>query len=224
MKVLLIEDNTVTAELIIKGLKEAGIRTVHATDGIEGYRISLVDSFDAAIVDLILPGMDGLSLISNIRKAGVQTPIIILSVKDAIDDRVKGLQEGGDDYLVKPFAFPELLARLQALIRRCDFALPGNILEVGDLRMDLESHQVIRNRKKVKLQPKEFMVLEYFLRRQGRVVTKTAILEQIWDYHFDTHTNVVESRICKLREKIDRPFERKLLHTVHKIGYILEER
>ncbi len=223
MRLLLIEDDAKIASFIKKGFKAEGFAVDHVEDGQSGLDFALAEPYDAAIVDIMLPGLDGLSLIGKLRRSGVKTPVIILSAKGSVDDRVKGLQAGGDDYLTKPFAFSELLARVQALIRRSSGAVEPTRLEVGDVTMNLISREVVRGGKKIDLQPLEFSLLEYLMRNAGRVVSKTMIMEHVWDYYFDPQTNVVESRIYRLREKIDRDFSSKRIHTVRGVGYVFKK-
>lgn len=223
MRLLLIEDDKMIASFILKGLKEAGFAVDHARDGEDGLHLALHEPYDVVIVDLMLPKIDGLTCIESMRKNKVNTPVLILSAKRAVEDRVKGLQTGSDDYLTKPFAFAELLARIQALIRRASGTTEPTSLTVGDLRMNLLTHEVIREGKKIDLQPREFSLLEYLMRNQGRIVSKTMIMEHVWDYNFDPQTNVVEARISKLRDKVDREFSKKLIHTVKGVGYVLKE-
>ena len=223
MRLLLIEDDEKIASFIIKGLRAEGFAVDHAVEGIEGLDLALSEPYDAAVVDIMLPGMDGLSLISRMRREKVMTPVIILSAKGAIDDRVRGLQMGGDDYLSKPFAFSELLARVQALIRRASGAKEPTRLSVGDLSIDMLSREVRRGSEKIDLQPLEYSLLEYLMRNAGRVVSKTMIMEHVWDYHFDPQTNVVEARICRLRDKVDKAFDEKLIHTVRGVGYVIRQ-
>jgi two-component system OmpR family response regulator len=222
MKILLVEDDRQTSAFVAKGLAEAGFVVEAAEDGIAALQIATLQSFDAAIIDIMLPRLDGLSLIGELRRRKIATPVIVLSAKRAVDDRIRGLQAGGDDYLVKPFAFSELLARVQALIRRASAAVEPTTLSVGDLSVDLLRRKALRGGQEIELQPKEFALLEYLLRNAGRVVSKTMIMEHVWEYNFDPQTNVVETRVCRLRDKIDRPFERKLLHTVRGVGYVIE--
>jgi len=224
MKILLVEDDGKTASFIINGLRQAGFSVDHASDGEEGLHLASTESYDTAVVDIMLPKLDGLMLIDELRKCKVSTPVIVLSAKSSVDDRIKGLHAGGDDYLVKPFSFSELLARIQALIRRAGDVSQPTILVWDDLRMDLVKHKVFRADMEIELQPREFALLEYLMRNAGRVVSKTMIMEHVWDYNFDPQTNVVEARICRLREKIDRPFDRKLIHTICGVGYVLEEK
>jgi two-component system OmpR family response regulator len=224
MKVLLVEDNLDTARFIIKGLKQEGFIVDHAIDGESALLMVANGIYDVMIVDIMLPKFDGFVLIRKIRQNGLKTPILVLSAKDSVDDRVKGLQIGADDYLVKPFAFSELVARINSLIRRTNQTAEPTTLIVGDLRLDLARHKVFRGGREIQLQPKEFALLEYLMRNAGRVVSKTMIMEHVWDYNFDPQTNVVEAGICRLREKIDRPFKKKLIHTIKGLGYVLEER
>ena len=224
MRILLIEDDPGIASFIVKGLKQAGFVVEHAAEGRSGLHGLSTQPFDAAIVDLMLPEIDGLTLIDTVRRQGVTTPVLILSAKGSVDDRVRGLQTGGDDYLVKPFAFSELLARVQALIRRTTRTAQATTLVASDLTMDLLARKVVRSGTPIDLQPREFALLEYLLRNAGRVVSKTMIMEHVWDYNFDPETNVVEARVCRLRDKVDRSFPVKLIHTVRGVGYVLEEK
>jgi len=223
MRTLLIEDDIKIASFIEKGLKAAGFAVDHAPNGRDGLHLALTEPYDAAIIDLMLPGLDGLAVIERMRREKVNIPVIILSARDSIDDRVRGLGAGGDDYLTKPFSFSELLARIHALMRRASGAAEPTRLRVGNLAMDLISREVVREDRKIDLQPREFALLEYLMRNAGRVVSKTMIMEHVWDYHFDPMTNVVEARISRLRNKIDKPFEQKLIHTVRGVGYALRE-
>jgi two-component system OmpR family response regulator len=222
MRILLVEDDQKIASFIIKGLKAAGFAVDHADNGETGRDLALSEPYDTAIVDIMLPGLDGLSVIKQMRKEKILTPVIILSARGAIEDRVKGLQTGSDDYLTKPFSFSELLARVQALIRRSTGSSEPTRLVAGDISMNLITREVERAGKKVELQPLEFSLLEYLMRNAGRVVSKTMIMEHVWDYHFDPQTNVVESRIYRLRDKIDKGFDRKRIHTVRGVGYVLK--
>ena len=222
MKILLIEDDARTAAFILKGLKQAGFTTVHAEDGKTGLFKAKTEEFDLAVIDIMLPVMDGFSVIEKIRAAKITTPIIILSAKNAVEDKIRGLQLGSDDYLAKPFSFSELLARIQALLRRANTASDPTTLTVADLTIDLLSHRVTRGNVRIDIQPLEFQLLEYLVRNTGRVVSKPMIKEHVWEYNFDPQTNVVEARVCRLRDKIDKPFERKLIHTVRGFGYVLE--
>jgi two-component system OmpR family response regulator len=223
MRVLLVEDDLKIASFIIKGLKEAGFAVDHACDGEDGLHLALTEPYDSAIIDIMLPKIDGLTLIEELRRQKKNTPILILSAKRSVDDRVKGLQTGGDDYLTKPFAFSELLARVRALIRRASGATEPTSLSYSDLSLNLLSRTVFRKEEKIDLQPLEFSLLEYLMRNAGNVVTKTMIMEHVWDYNFDPQSNVVEVRICKLREKIDKDFSTNLIHTIRGVGYVLKE-
>ncbi|MGD8372372.1 MAG: response regulator transcription factor [Syntrophobacterales bacterium] len=223
MRVLLIEDDLKTASFISKGLTEAGYAVDHATDGEKGLHLALTEPYDAAIVDIMLPKMDGLSLIDEMRRQELNTPVIILSAKRTVDDRVKGLQTGSDDYLTKPFAFAELLARVQGLIRRGSGVSEPTTLTVGELSMNLLTREVVRGDQGIDLQPREFSLLEYLMRNREKVVSKTMIMEHVWNYNFDPQTNVVEARICRLRDKIDKDFDTKLIHTIRGVGYVLKE-
>ena len=223
MRILLVEDDQKIASFIIKGLRAEGFAVDNASDGQDGLHMALTEPYDAAIIDIMLPKMNGLKLIENMRREKLKTPVIILSAKGEVEDRVKGLHIGADDYLTKPFAFSELLARLQALIRRSSDVSEPTKLTFADLTMNLITREVVRAGEKIDLQPLEFSLLEYLLRNAGRVVSKTMIMEHVWDYYFDPQTNVVESRIYKLREKIDRGFPTRLIHTVRGVGYVLKE-
>ena len=223
MRILVVEDDKKIASFVKKGLEAAGFAVDHTPDGEEGLHLALTETYDAAIIDLMLPKLDGLTLIENIRNDRINTPIIILSAKGSIDDRVRGLQTGSDDYLTKPFAFSELLARVQALIRRSTGTSEPTTLSLADLSLDLLTREVYRAEKKMELQPREFSLLEYLMRNAGKVVSKTMIMEHVWDYHFDPQTNVVEARVSRLREKIDKGFGDKLIHTVRGVGYVLKE-
>jgi two-component system OmpR family response regulator len=221
MRILLVEDDKKIASFVIKGLKEAGFAVDHAIDGESGLHLALTAPYDAAIIDIMLPKLYGLQLIEELRRQKINTPVLILSAKRSVDDRVRGLQKGGDDYLTKPFAFAELLARVQALIRRAHGSVEPTSLTMGDLSLDLLSRKVLRSGKQLDLQPREFALLEYLMRHAGQVVSKTMIMEHVWDYHFDPATNVVEARVCRLRDKVDRDFDKKLIHTIRGVGYVL---
>jgi two-component system, OmpR family, response regulator len=223
MRLLLVEDDSKIALFISTGLKEAGFAVDHMENGEDGLHMALNEPYDVAVIDLMLPKIDGLTVIEEMRKKKVNTPVLILSAKRTVDDRVKGLTSGGDDYLTKPFAFSELLARVQALIRRSSNIASPSKLEVGDLSLHLLNRKVERSGKKIELQPLEFSLLEYLMRNSGHVVSKTMIMEHVWDYNFNPQTNVVEARICNLRDKIDRDFESKLIHTIRGAGYVLKE-
>jgi two-component system OmpR family response regulator len=223
MRLLLVEDDTKIASFIIKGFKAEGFAVDHAGDGENGLHLALTEPYDAAIIDIMLPKLDGLTLIGQMRREKIKTPVIVLSARGEVDDRVKGLQTGGDDYLTKPFAFSELLARVQALIRRSTHVSEPTKLVAGEISMNLITREVVRAGQKIDLQPLEFSLLEYLMRNAGRVVSKTMIMEHVWDYYFDPQTNVVESRIYKLREKIDKGFSTRMIHTVRGVGYVLKE-
>jgi len=222
MRVLIVEDDVTIAGFVAKGLAEAGYASDVAADGERGAELITRDDYDAAIVDLMLPKVDGLALIDRMRARGVRTPVLILSARRTVDDRVKGLQAGGDDYLTKPFAFAELLARIQALIRRSTGTTEPTRLTVDDLTMDLLTRRTERAGRRLDLRPREFALLEYLMRNAGRVLTKTMILSHVWGYNFNPGTNVVDVLVSRLREKIDRDFEPKLLHTVRGVGYVLK--
>jgi two-component system OmpR family response regulator len=223
MRILLVEDDIKIASFIIKGLKAAGYAVDHATDGEMGLHRALSEPYDAAVIDIMLPKLNGLSLIERMRSEKIQTPVLTLSAKGSVEDRVKGLQSGSDDYLAKPFAFSELLARIQALIRRANGLTEPTRLSVGDLSMNLLTREVTRGGKSIELQPIEFSLLEYLMRNAGRVVSKTMIMEHVWNYNFDPQTNVVEARICRLRDKIDRDCDKSLIQTMRGVGYVLKE-
>ena len=222
MKVLLVEDNERVSTFVRKGLSEAGYTIDHADNGRDGMFLAAGESYDAIVMDRMLPGdVDGLGIITALRKTGSRTPILILSALSDVDERIRGLQSGGDDYLVKPFAFGELLARLDALVRRAQGGNAATTLTVGDLTMDLLSRKVSRAGRNVTLQPREFKLLEYLMRHADQVVTRTMLLESVWDYHFDPQTNVVDVHVSKLRQKIDAGAERALIRTIRNAGYML---
>ena len=221
MRALIVEDDATIADFVARGLRESGFAVDIAADGEEALERTRQQVYDVAIVDLMLPKRDGLSVIDEMRRHGIGTPVLILSARRTVDDRVKGLQAGGDDYLTKPFAFAELLARVQALVRRATRTPEPTTLTVDDLVLDLLSRRVTRDGKPIDLRPREFALLEYLMRNAGRVVSKTMILSHVWEYNFDPQTNIVDVLVSRLREKIDRPFERKLLHTVRGVGYVL---
>ena len=222
MKFLLVEDNERVADFVAKGLKESGHVLDRAANGRDGLFLASSEIYDAIILDRMLPGgIDGLGIIEALRKTGNKTPILILSALAEVDDRIKGLKAGGDDYLTKPFAFGELMARLDALVRRSQRAEAETTLSVGDLKMDLLSRLVTRAGKPVDLQPREFKLLEYLMRHAEQAVTRTMLLENVWDYHFDPQTNVIDAHISKLRQKIDAPFDKPLLQTLRGVGYKL---
>jgi DNA-binding response OmpR family regulator len=224
VRLLVIEDDDKIASFIVNGLKQAGFATDRSANGEDGLHLASTQHYDAAVVDLMLPRLDGLSMIEELRRQEINTPVLILSAKRSVDDRVKGLQAGGDDYMVKPFAFSELLARVQALLRRAtgSTAVEPTRMKVGDLSMNLLSREVIRGEEKLDLQAREFALLEYLVRNAGRVVSKTMILEHVWDYSFDPQTNVVDVLVCRLRNKVDRNFTEKMIHTIRGVGYVLK--
>ena len=222
MTVLLIEDDDVIAEFVMGGLREAGYAVERARDGEEGLRLALGRDWDAAIVDVMLPGRDGLSLVEELRRQGRRTPALFLSARRSVDDRVRGLQAGGDDYLVKPFDFSELLARLQALLRRATGVAAPTRLDVGQLSMDLLTRVVVRAGRRLDLRPREHALLEYLMRNPGRVVSRTALLSHVWGYSFAPHTNAVDVLVSRLRDKLDQGFSTRMLHTVRGAGYVLK--
>jgi two-component system, OmpR family, response regulator len=221
MKILVVEDDRETATYLAKGLNESGYSVDSAHDGREGLFLASSGDYDAIILDRMLPGIDGLAVLGALRAAEIRTPALILSALGTVDDRVKGLRAGGDDYLVKPFAFSELLARLEALLRRGTGPATATKLRVGDLELDLLTRSVRRGGKSIDVLPREFQLLEYLMRNAGHVVTRTMLLEHVWDYHFDPQTNVIDVHMSRLRQKIDKSFERPLLHTVRGAGYCL---
>jgi two-component system, OmpR family, response regulator len=221
MRILIIEDDLDAADYLLKGLAESGYVVDRASDGRDGLFLALDQSYDAMIVDRMLPGLDGLSIVQSLRAQENRTPVLILSALGQVDDRVKGLRAGGDDYLTKPFAFSELLARLEAILRRGGGEAGDPKLRVGDLEMDLLARSVKRAGRPIELQPREFKLLEYLMRHAGQVVTRTMLLEGVWDYHFDPQTNVIDVHVSRLRQKIDKGFECPLLHTIRGAGYSL---
>ncbi len=221
MRVLLIEDDRQTADYLLKALAETGAVTDHVADGRAGLLQAASGDYDALIVDRMLPGLDGVGIVRTLRASGNRTPVLFLSALGEVDDRVEGLRAGGDDYLVKPFAFSELHARLEVLLRRGKADTPETCLRVADLEMDLLKHEVTRAGREIQLQPREFRLLEYLVRHAGQVVTRTMLLEQVWDYHFDPQTNVIDVHISRLRGKIDKDFDPPLLQTVRGVGYMI---
>ena len=219
MRILVVEDDKKIASFVVNGLKQSGYAVDHSADGEDGLLKAQTVAYDAAIVDLMLPKLDGLNLIQQLRAKGLRTPVLILSTKASVDDRVRGLQAGGDDYLTKPFAFSELLARIQALIRRASQTPEPSRLVVGDLTMDLLTREVRRGKEPIELQPREFALLEYLMRHPNRPVTKTMILEHIFDYSFDPQTNVVDVLVHRLRSKVDK--DKAMIHTIRGVGYVL---
>ena len=223
MRILVVEDDSKIASFVEKGLRQAGYAVDTVADGEEGLAMAQVNPYDAAVVDIMLPGMDGLSLIEALRRRRINTPVIILSAKRSVDDRIRGLKAGGDDYLTKPFSFSELLVRIQALMRRAGMQTSPTTLEAGNLKVDLLTREIRRGEQSIELQPREFSLLEYLLRNKGTVVSKTMILEHVWDYHFDPQTNVVDVLVSRLRSKIDKDFDVKLIHTLRGVGYVLKD-
>jgi two-component system OmpR family response regulator len=219
MKILLIEDDAASAAYIASGLREEGMAVEHAANGRDGLFLAAGGEHDCIIVDRMLPGLDGLAVVKTLRGAGVETPILFLTTMGGIDDRVEGLTSGGDDYLVKPFAFAELTARIGALMRRAPLSEPTTVLRVADLEVDLIKRTVARAGRRIDLQPREFKLLEYLMRHAGQVVTRTMLLESVWEFHFDPQTNIVETHVSRLRSKVDRGFGLELIHTVRGAGY-----
>jgi DNA-binding response OmpR family regulator len=222
MRILIVEDDHKIGSFVLKGLKEAGFAVDVATNGDDGLRLALTGAYDTAVIDIMLPVRDGLSLIGELRSRRMNIPVIILSAKRSVDERVRGLQAGGDDYLTKPFSFSELLARIQALIRRASGVVEPTSLNVGDLSVDLLRREIFRAGEKIDLQPREFALLEYLMRNAGNVVSKTMILEHVWDYSFDPQTNVVDVLVCRLRNKIDNDGRDKMIQTIRGMGYVLK--
>ena len=222
MKLLVVEDDREAAAFLVKGLKESGHTVDHAADGREGLMLATTERFDAIILDRMLPGMDGLAIVAALRASDNATPVLILSALDQVDDRVRGLKAGGDDYLTKPYAFTELMARIESLLRRGAGGKTETKLKVGELEIDLLARTVRRGTAEIELLPREFRLLEYLARNAGHVVTRTMLLEQVWDYHFDPQTNVIDVHISRLRQKIDKGFAKPMLHTVRGAGYCLK--
>lgn len=222
MRLLVVEDDKKLASYIVEGFQEAGFAVDHCADGEAGLMRAAGNEYDALVVDIMLPSLSGLALVQELRRQRVTVPVLFLSAKASVDDRVTGLQAGGDDYLPKPFAFAELLARVQALVRRGSRASEATILEVGDLKVDLLSRKATRGSTRIDLRAREFSLLEYLMRNAGRVVTKTMILNHVWDYSFDPQTNVVDVLVCRVRNKVDKGFEPKLIRTIRGMGYVLE--
>ncbi len=223
MRILLVEDDTEAATYLVKGLTESGHMVEHAADGEQGLQMAVANAYDSMIIDRMLPKRDGLSVIEELRRMGNMAPVLILSALDDVDERVTGLKAGGDDYLTKPYQLSELTARLQALTRRAQTGVQGTVLHVGDLTLDLIKHKVTRSGRNINLQPREFRLLEYLMQHTGQVVTRSMLLENVWDYHFDPQTNVIDVQISRLRSKIDKDFDTPLLHTVRGAGYKLHE-
>jgi two-component system OmpR family response regulator len=223
MRILIIEDDREAAAYLVKAFREAGHVADAAADGLDGYAMAEPGDYDVLVVDRMLPKLDGLSLIRALREQGSETPVLILSALGQVDDRVKGLRAGGDDYLPKPYAFSELLARVEVLgrRRRAAPAAEATVYRVGDLELDRLSHRVARGGAEIVLQPREFRLLEYLMKNAGQVVTRTMLLEHVWDYHFDPQTNVIDVHVSRLRAKIDKGFDRPLIHTVRGAGYMI---
>jgi two-component system OmpR family response regulator len=221
MRILVIEDDPQTALYLRKGLEEGGYIVDWTADGRDGLFMAASERYDLIVADRMLPGTDGLSIVKVLRSQSIRTPVMILSALGQVDDRVRGLEAGADDYLVKPYAFSELMARVEALLRRGTGFAPDTVLRVGDLEMNLLSRSVARGGQEIELKPREFRLLEYLMRHAGQVVTRTMLLEAVWDYHFDPQTNVIDVHISRLRQKIDKGFRRPLLHTVRGAGYSL---
>lgn len=224
MHILVVEDDQAVADYVTEGLRRAGFVCTHASDGEEGLAAVLHGDYDAAVMDIMLPRLDGIEIIRRARAAGIRMPIIVLSARGSVEAKVSGLEAGGDDYLAKPFSLTELIARVNALIRRAGAAPEATTLKVADLEVDVSTHRVTRAGRRIDLQPLEYRLLEYLMRNKGRVVLKTTIMERVWDYSFDPHTNVVEARVSRLRGKITAPGEHELIHTARRFGYVLEER
>lgn len=222
MRILLVEDDKDTANFIIKGLQRAGFAVDHAANGEDGLHLALTEPYDAAVIDIMLPKQDGLSLIEELRRRKIGTPVMILSAKRSVDDRIRGLQTGGDDYLTKPFSFAELLARVRALVRRASGAPEPTCLRVGPLSLDLLRREVVWDESKLDLQPREFALLEYLMRHAGEVVSKTVLLEHIWGYNFEPQTNVVDVLVCRLRKKLETRSGEPIIHTLRGVGYVLK--
>ncbi len=224
MRLLVVEDDNEAAGYLVKAFREAGHQADHVADGLDGYAMARDGKYDVLVVDRMLPRMDGLTLIGGLREQGVETPTLILSALGQVDDRVKGLRAGGDDYLAKPYAFSELLARVEVLVRRGGAsATDPTILRVADLELDRLAHKLTRANKDIPLQPREFRLLEYLMRHAGQVVTRTMLLENVWDYHFDPQTNVIDVHVSRLRAKIDKGYDKALLHTIRGTGYMIRD-
>ena len=224
MHILIVEDDRTMADYVSDGLRRSGFVCTHAADGEQGLVAVLHGGYDAVVMDIMLPKLDGLEIIRRARAAGVRTPIIVLSARGSVEAKVTGLEAGGDDYLAKPFSITELVARVQALLRRASATPEATALREADLEVDVVTHRVTRAGRRIDLQPLEYQLLEYLMRNKGRVVSKTTIMERVWDYAFDPHTNVVEVRVSRLRSKITAPGERELIHTIRRFGYVLEAR
>ncbi|MEA3467205.1 MAG: response regulator transcription factor [Thermodesulfobacteriota bacterium] len=221
MRLLVVEDDKKIASFLEKGLRESGFSVDVCHDGIDGLSLALTEPYEAAVIDIMLPGLDGLDLIEKIRTRGVTIPVLILSARQSVDDRIEGLQRGGDDYMVKPFSFNELLARIQALLRRGRKVIHSGVISVGELQLDPLKREVRRQGEKIELPTKEYALLDLMMRNPGRVLSKTSILEQIYEYNFDPQTNVIDVLVCRLRNRIDKEYDNKLIHTVRGMGYVL---
>ncbi len=224
MHILVVEDDGKVAEFVANGFRREGHVVTVARDGEEGLAAALDGRYDAAVMDVMLPKLDGIEIIRRIRAAGRSLPVIVLSARGSVEAKVRGIEVGADDYLAKPFSLTELIVRVQALVRRASAVVESTVLRVADLEMDLVTHKVTRNGRRIDLQPLEYQLLEYLLRNKGRVVSKNTIMERVWDYNFDPHTNVVECRVSRLRAKLSMPGEKELLHTIRRFGYVVEER
>lgn len=224
MHILVVEDDGKVAEFVANGFRREGHVVTVARDGEEGLAAALDGRYDAAVMDVMLPKLDGIEIIRRIRAAGRSLPVIVLSARGSVEAKVRGIEVGADDYLAKPFSLTELIVRVQALVRRASAVVESTVLRVADLEMDLVTHKVTRNGRRIDLQPLEYQLLEYLLRNKGRVVSKNTIMERVWDYNFDPHTNVVECRVSRLRAKLSMPGEKELLHTIRRFGYVIEER
>jgi DNA-binding response OmpR family regulator len=222
VRILVVEDDEKIASFIIKGFKEEGFAVDYAVDGEEGLHLALIESYDVAVIDILLPKLDGLKIIEKLRQNKKNIPVIILSAKRSVDERVRGLQTGSDDYLTKPFVFSELLARVQSLIRRSSNIAEPTRITVGDITLDLLTRKAVRAGKSIELHTREFALLEYLMRNPGRIISKTMIIDHLWGYNFEPQTNVVDVLVCRLRNKIDRDFENTLIHTVRGAGYVLK--
>lgn len=224
MHILVVEDDGKVAEFVANGFRREGHVVTLARDGEEGLAAALDGRYDVAVMDVMLPKLDGIEIIRRIRAAGRSLPVIVLSARGSVEAKVRGIEIGADDYLAKPFSLTELIVRVQALVRRASAVVESTVLRVADLEMDLVTHKVTRNGRRIDLQPLEYQLLEYLLRNKGRVVSKNTIMERVWDYNFDPHTNVVECRVSRLRAKLSMPGEKELLHTIRRFGYVVEER
>lgn len=222
MKILLIEDDDQTAKFVARGLREHGHMVEHSANGRDGLFLATGGGHDVMVIDRMLPAVDGLTIVKSIRSAGIRTPVLLLTTLGGINDRVDGLEAGADDYLTKPFAFAELMARVNALARRPPMAMEATTLRIGDLELDRLKRSVVRAGRRIELQPQEFRLLEYLMRHAGQVVTRTMLLENVWEFHFDPHTSVVETHISRLRNKVDRDFDEELIRTVRGSGYVLD--